>query len=340
MADNTDHTPQTDDTAPPGDRPEVTIVVTPRERFGLSRASLESIYANTMAPFDLVYVDGGAPSSVATHLEQAAKVNGFKLISVRSHLSPNRARNIGLAAVDTPYVVFVDNDLVVAEGWLTKLLACAGETGAALVGPLYMEGDPEENIIHMAGGDYRFDGEDGARRFSTTHRLQGESLSGVGTDLGREPVDFVEFHCMLARTDFLRSVGGLDEALLSTREHLDLCLVAAERGEKVYFEPSSKVTYLTPPPIDRADLRFFLRRWSERWNEASLAHFCAKHGIEPAYSDRIVGMRARRQLLLAPMRRASAAVLPGPVDRFAMRVLARLEREVNRALFRLPSYAR
>ncbi len=322
------------------DRPEVTIVVTPRERFGLSRASLESIYANTVVDFDLVYVDGNSPSRVADYLRTAANQHGFELLYSPDYLSPNRARNLGMARVKTPFVVFVDNDLIVAEGWLTRLLDCAKDTGAAVVGPLYMEGDPEQHIVHMAGGDYAFDGDAGRRSFSTVHRLQGERLTDLAVELVREPVDFVEFHCMLARTDFVRSLDGFDEALLSTREHLDVCLAAAEVDEEVYFEPSSRVTYLTPPPIDRADLSFFLRRWSEQWNEASLEHFCAKHGIAPSYRDRLVGMRARRQLLLRPLRSASSRILPGPADRFAMRVLARLEREINRALFRIPGYAR
>lgn len=42
--------------------PEVTIVVSPRERFSYTRESLESIYEHTKAPFKLVYVDGGSPS--------------------------------------------------------------------------------------------------------------------------------------------------------------------------------------------------------------------------------------------------------------------------------------
>jgi len=321
-------------------RPEVTIVVTPRERFGLSRASLESIYANTVVDFELVYVDGNSPARIADYLRTAANQHSFELLYSPDYLSPNRARNLGMARVKTPFVVFVDNDLIVAEGWLARLLDCAKDTGAAVVGPLYMEGDPEQHIVHMAGGDYAFDGDVGRRSFSTVHRLQGERLTDVGVELVREPVDFVEFHCMLARTDFVRSLGGFDEGLLSTREHLDVCLAAAEVDEKVYFEPSSRVTYLTPPPIDRSDLSFFLRRWSEQWNEASLEHFCAKHGIAPSYRDRMVGMRARRQLMLRPLRSASSRILPGPIDRFAMRVLARLEREVNRALFRIPGYAR
>lgn len=45
-------------------------------------------------------------------------------------------------------------------------------------------------------------------------------------------MDFVEFHCVLVRTAAFDSIGPLDEGLLSSREHLDLCLqVRANGGE-------------------------------------------------------------------------------------------------------------
>lgn len=322
---------------PPMIGPEVTIVVTPRERFGLSRASLESIYANTKVNFRLVYVDGHAPKRVAQYLQRAANDFGFELIRTPGYLSPNQARNLGMEQVKTPYVAFVDNDLIVTEGWLDQLLTCAKETGSPVVGPLYFEGDPGKRVVHMAGGDYELSGEAGRRNFSTVHRFQGERLEDVATAIVREPVDFVEFHCMLVDSDVLRELGGLDERLLSTREHLDLCLAAADAGHKVYLEPNSRVTYLTPPPVDLGDVPFFLRRWSEAWNRASLDHFCTKHGITTGYTERLVGMRARRQLLLEPVRKLSRRVLPPSIDRFLMRVMARLEREANRALFRVPA---
>ncbi len=314
---------------------EVTIVVTPRERFGLAEESLDSIYRHTTPPFDLVYVNGGGPRSLRRRLVELAAERGFELVQRPEHLSPNQARNLGLELVDTPYVVFVDNDLIVTDGWLDRLIDCAEETGAAVVGPLYFEGEPADRTIHMAGGDYALEGEPGRRTFSTVHRFQGEPLGSVPA-LSREPVDFVEFHCLLARTEIVRELGGLDEAFLSSREHLDLCLAVAESGGTVYFEPSSQVTYRTPPPVDLVDIPFYVRRWSEAWNEASLAHFCDKYGIDPSYGDRIVGMRARRQILLQPLLRTTDRILPNPVDRFVTRVVARSERELNRALVRRP----
>ncbi|MEM1368200.1 MAG: glycosyltransferase family 2 protein, partial [Cyanobacteria bacterium P01_H01_bin.15] len=47
---------------------DVTIVVSPRERFNYSQASLKSIYENTTYPFQLIYVDGNSPKDISQFL--------------------------------------------------------------------------------------------------------------------------------------------------------------------------------------------------------------------------------------------------------------------------------
>ena len=74
--------------------PLVTLIVVPRERFGVALRSLESIYANTQFPFRLIYVDAGSPAAVARALAAQAKARGFELLRVDSLLAPNEARNL------------------------------------------------------------------------------------------------------------------------------------------------------------------------------------------------------------------------------------------------------
>src|SRR5512139_2931821 len=92
----------------------VTIVVVPRDHFSDAQESLESVYENTKYPFDLVYVDGGSPVTVASYLKQRSASLGFRLLRTEHYLSPNRARNVGARGATTPYIVFIDNDVVVA----------------------------------------------------------------------------------------------------------------------------------------------------------------------------------------------------------------------------------
>lgn len=311
----------------------VTIVVVPRERFNLSLVSLDTIYGNTDMPFELVYVDGRSPRSIRSALESSAAVRGFTLVRRNRYLSPNEARAIGLAEVRTPYVVFVDNDLLVTPGWLDRLVECADDTQASVVGPLYLEGDPADGIVHMAGGDLELSGQAPERRFTTNHRLQGVALSTAPVAPRREPCGFVEFHCMLVRTAVFEQVS-LDQRLLSTREHLDLCLQVAATGGEVWFEPASRVTYATPPPVVLADVPYFLLRWSEAWNEASLAHFCAKYGIHGDYAQRMDHMRRRRLVVFDPVRRVTRRSLGPPGDRIVGKGLAVMEHALNRMLIR------
>jgi glycosyltransferase involved in cell wall biosynthesis len=296
----------------------VTVVVVPRERFGLSLRSLDTLYRNTDFPFRLVYVDGGSPPAIARALADAAAARGFDLVRTEGHLSPNEARNLGFARASGRYAVFVDNDLLVEPGWLAALVRCADETGADVVGPLYGIGEPQDGIVHMAGGIARIEEKDGQRYLSEIHRFAGRRVAEVEADLKREPTELVEFHCLLVRTETQRAIGALDEELLSTGEHIDLCLTVRERGGTVYFEPASRVSYVPPPPLDPSDRAFFRVRWSEAWTRRSLARLTEKWNLsetDPYMADHVRWLRSHRRL---PLRSAERFL-----DRSLGRTLAR-----------------
>ena len=254
----------------------VTVVVVPRERFSGTQQSLESIYAHTRRPFDLVYVDGGSPPEIQAYLKKASEDHHFTLIRTDYILSPNEARNLGVGKVDTDYVVFIDNDVTVSTGWLAALTKCADETGAWVAGPLYLIGPPGTDVVHMAGGDMWFKEEGGRRVFCERHRHVNRRLGEIASQIRREACDSVEFHCMLVRRHAFDQLGPLDEELMSSREHLDICLSVGEAGGTVWFEPSSVVTYTPSRPLIPADRRYHLLRWSPEWNRRSVTRFAEK----------------------------------------------------------------
>jgi GT2 family glycosyltransferase len=285
-------------------KPDVTIVTVPRERFSCAARSLQSIYDNSDVPFQLVYVDGGSPAPVRRHLKAQAASKGFELIRTEYYLSPNEARNLGLMRARTKYVVFIDNDVVVAPGWLGPLVRCGEETGAAVVGPLNCEGTPVHEHIHFAGGGCHVRVEDrpgrrGRHMVDTIHR-QGERLSHVRGQLKREETEVAEFHCLMARTDIFEKIGPFDEGLLSVRENLDFCLLVAQAGGRIYLEPASVITYLASEPFAWSDLPYYAVRWSDAWTLASLHRLRDKWGLtEDAYFTRqYANLGWRRKLYL------------------------------------------
>ncbi len=322
------------------DDPRVTIVVVPRERFSLSDRSLETLYENTTElVFDLVYVDGNAPKAVRAHLEAEARRRGFTLVHSDRFLSPNQARNLGMRHVKTPYVAFVDNDLFVTPGWLPTLLACAEETGAWVVGPLYCQGDPADKIIHMAEGWIELTGDAPRRTFKTTQSHQGVAIADVPEPLVRRTCDYAEFHCMFMRSDVFDKIGPLDENLMNTREHLDVCMQVRAAGGDVWFEPAALVTYSTPPPFANSDIPFYWTRWSEAWGRRSLSAFCEKYGIDPDYSERVRNMAHRRQRVITPVRKVVKRTLGKKADSAVTVAWAKVEPRINRLLVKVPPKA-
>lgn len=261
--------------------PKVTIVVSPRERFSYTRESLESLYQHTETPFFLIYVDGNSPTTMRKYLENQAQKKGFQLLRTETYLAPNQARNIALDRIETEYVLFIDNDVVVTPGWLDRLLECAAETQAVVVCPLTCIGNPLHETIHLAGGEARIVLEQKPgkikvkRKVHEKHYFVNRPVAEVREQLHRNQCEFAEFHCMLVRSEIFTRVGKLDEALLSTREHIDFCMSVTNAGGTIYCEPASVVTYV-PGPLQWSDFAFFMLRWSDAWEVASLEHFRTK----------------------------------------------------------------
>jgi len=258
---------------------QVTIVVVPRERFSFAQRSLNNIYENTDFPFDLIYIDAGGPASLRTFLAEESQRRGFRLISTDRYLSPNQARNLGWREVKSKYTVFIDNDALVKPGWLEALVRCANETDAWIVGPLYLIGEIEKQTIHMAGGALHFKEHEEGRILYDEQYLFETKLDQVQNRLQRRAWDYAEFHCMLMRTEMLQRLGPLDEKLLSLHEHIDIGMAVREAGGSVYIEPRAVTSYVPSPPYEWFDVPYFMLRWSEVWNLATVRHFNAKWGV-------------------------------------------------------------
>ncbi|NCJ07576.1 glycosyltransferase [Synechococcales cyanobacterium C] len=276
----------------PAAEPEVTIIVVPRERFQFAQDSLESLYEVTSFPFQLIYVDNNSPAQLQRYLATQAAKKGFQIVRSDRYLSPNAARNLGLQQVSSPYVVFVDNDVIFAPGWLDALVSCAQETDATVVGSLVCQYQPVHETIHCAGGEYiaaeAFEGfvqnapavsnSGGWHIYEKTY-YQNRQIDEVRDRIHRQPTGFVEFHAMLVQTAFFREHGPLDEGLCCTKEYLDFAMTVARAGGTIYLEPASVVTFLTHPPAPRlqwADLPYFSLRWSDAWERSSLQYFQKK----------------------------------------------------------------
>lgn len=317
--------------------PRVTAVITSRERFSYAEESLSNFFTHTSVPCQVVYVDVNSPQNRWQRIKKIANDRGIVAVRVNKYVSPNCARNIGLRYAEGEYVAFLDNDVEYTDHWLEPLLKCADEEKADMVGPLYLHGPLHEQTVHMAGGDMEFSGVWGEREFVQTQRYFMKHISEVPKEeMRRQQCDIIEFHCALVRRDVIDRVGGMDEGLLTTREHLDFSQRVLDAGGTVWFEPESVITYRMPPPFALSDLPYFMLRWSDEWTRDTLRHFAHKYGIKPSYVERVTKNRKGRQYLLfqqlAPL---LTSVLGDSGTKVAKRVFQAVEPVGNRVLVEL-----
>ncbi len=266
---------------------QITIIVTPRDRFCFTQESLETLYKNTDIPFELIYVDAGSPDHIRDYLLKQSQEKKFKLIRVEHYLTPNQTRNLAVKHITTPFAAFVENDVAVAQGWLLALLSCAQDTGCALVCPLTCQDKPIHENIHYSGGDMEIkeENKDGAvNRFihETMHHRQGSKHFEINPPLQRAKVGYTEVHAFFIRTEFLAKINGFDEGVMSTRDHVDFSLNVRKAGGQIYFEPKAVITFMghfTAPKLEKWEEAYYKLRWSDAWEFNSLRHISKKWGL-------------------------------------------------------------
>lgn len=259
-------------------RPQLTVVITTRERHQLTETMIDELVRNTRIPIRLLYIDTGDPDWLRSKIADRSNEWSLEVIRFDEPLWPTQARRRIVDLIDTKYAVFIDNDVLVHSGWLEHLYECAEQTGAGIVGPLYLWGnDAQAESIHMAGGALIEERVDNGIVLKEMHRCIGMKLDQV--TLRREECDFVEFHCMLMRREVFRAPSVFDEAIVCVHEHIHASLAARALGYKTFLEPAAKVNYLAFVPYSLADLPIFRWRWSFDAGESSIRAFAKRWGV-------------------------------------------------------------
>jgi len=253
-----------------------TVAIIPRERFSHTYNTLQSVLKNTNIDYDLIFVDAKTPDPVNEQIIHDLEQAEATILKTDSYVTPNQARNLALKAANTEYIVFIDNDVLVGPRWLEALVNCADQTGATQVGPLQFIGDFKHQTIHIAGGYLHDRIENNQKVLYDEQKLFEAKLKSLQGPLQRTACDYIEYHCMLIRRDFLEDIDGLDEQLLSVHEHIDLGLELRRQNKSVYFEPKALATYIPPQVSSWYDLPYFEIRWSEEWTLPSVKHFREK----------------------------------------------------------------
>jgi len=93
---------------------------------------IESIIAYTLVPYRLIWVDDGSDRHERDKVIEYIKKSGieYKTIFFEENRGPTKAMNAGIQACESEYLAMINNDILVTNGWLGKLVLCLDDNSA------------------------------------------------------------------------------------------------------------------------------------------------------------------------------------------------------------------
>jgi GT2 family glycosyltransferase len=243
-------------------RPAVSIVVVSYDNLVFTRMCLESVLAATEAPdYELVVVDNGSSDRSPDYLRRLAKRNGrVRIVLNNANAGFARACNQGLAVAEGDVLVLLNNDTLLAPGWLPRLMSRLDDPEVGLAGPV------TNRIGNEAEVDARYETwreflEFAARR---TWEFEGESFD----------ISTVTMFCAAMRRDAYERIGPLDQRFeIGLLEDDDYSMSARKAGyrtvcaEDVFVHHFGETSFgrLVPTGEYGSVLAANRKRFEEKW---------------------------------------------------------------------------
>ncbi len=204
---------------------DVTVVVPVRDRPDRLARLLDALPAGV----PVVVVDDGSRDPAA--LAQVVGAAGARLAVHDVNRGPAAARNTGLATATTPFVAFVDSDVVPVRGWLAALRRHLDDPAVAAVGP---------RVRGLTGAPGAEPG------WVERYEAARSSLDLGPAPAGVRPHGRVAYlpsaTLLVRRSAWLDDLGGFDESL-RVAEDVDAVWRACAAGWRARYEPCSVVRH-------------------------------------------------------------------------------------------------
>ncbi len=244
-------------------QPTVSIVIPVYNNWAYTAACLHSLLEiKGRYSFEVIVVDDLSSDETASKLEQ---IGGLTNLRNKRNLGFVGSCNHGAQHARGEYLVMLNNDTQVTEGWLDELIdTFEREPEAGLVGSrlVYPDGSLQESggIIFNDGSGWNYG--------------RGQQAENPKYNFLRES-DYCSGACIILKTAYFHKLGAFDERYAPAYyEDTDLAFRVRESGLKVFVQPLSTVIHYegitsgtdTSSGIKRYQLvnqKKFFNRWEE-----------------------------------------------------------------------------
>ncbi|NNM99113.1 MAG: glycosyltransferase family 2 protein [Candidatus Eremiobacteraeota bacterium] len=232
-----------------------------------TKLAIASLLARTREPFEIIVVDNGSGPETVAYLRSIDDPH-VRVIYNATNRGFGAGNNIGLAAANGEFVVVLNNDVLVSDGWLDALLRPYRDMRAVGITA------PRSNSVsgHQQIPNARYDDEAAMLAFAAE---RGRLYSGRGYFTDRA-VGF----CLCMPRELIDEIGGFDERFgVGNFEDDDLCMRARAAGYKIFVCEDAFIHHFGSRSFvaNNVDYGATMR--------ANWSYFAGKWGYPPAYPE-------------------------------------------------------
>jgi O-antigen biosynthesis protein len=310
---------------------QVSFVIPLYNCLALTQAMVASLQASLPAGLahEIILVDDGSTDGTREWL--ATLRAPFTVVLNERNLGYAAANNRGAALARGELLALLNNDLVLAPGWLQPMLAAQRSLGdrAGLVGNV--QRDAATGEIDHAGIFINLKGK------PQHQRALPESFAYLFANTCR--VDALTGACALLARPLWRQLGGFDEGYVNGCEDVDLCFRARAAGRINAVALRSQVIHhisssLNRKRNDEANTCRLTRRWKSELARSAARLWCRRYfessPLEP--SEHGYGFEMQIWLHAVGLRRTPPAAALAAMDHAIGLELARWDRMFGKPL--------
>ncbi len=273
----------------PSDEPEVSVIIPVHNKFSYTYDCLKSIgQALPKRSFEIIIVDDCSDDE--TVLSALVFAGAVRIVRNTSNLGFVRTCNAGAEVAKGKYLLFLNNDTLVKEGWLDELVETfeqvpnIGIAGSKL---LFADGTLQEagGIVWRLGDGWNWG--------------RGRDPTEPAFSFLRD-ADWVSGAALMIERTMFRELGGFDELYApGYYEDTDLAFRVRARGKRVVVLPASEIVHLegissgtdtSGPGMKRYQV-INHAKFYQRWKDTLITH--RFNGQQPELeAERLVRRRA------------------------------------------------
>lgn len=182
-------------------QPRISVIIPTRDRAHYLGQALDSVFAQTLAPSEIIVVDDGSTDDTRAVLAPLIKEDKIRYF-FQEQAGVSAARNKGISCATSPFIAFLDSDDIFLPAKLEKQMQV-------------FEKQPDLGFVHCLFSKFDDKGQDLGIR--DTSRFSGVIYPAIL----QEWSVLMAMPCMLARTEVIKEVGAFDEDMIWA-EDMDL----------------------------------------------------------------------------------------------------------------------